>query len=1774
MISNRLFQALSKFVSQENREVSLHAFMQDPLIWKEFSNPENLERVARDWPNPEAKLAPASLALFMIDPSLLQNEPAELQPSVKVLEAAILAYEEYLQSKTPVADLRQAANLALALHKKSQQNPDWVRLLREIVTSQALETPQDWVTFWGTPLAVLNGWLDDRQPFLQAVLQVKQPEFGLEMLRHLILSLPVTVEEQAALFKNALTFILLSSQVTALQQLRLAGDEQLAKQTAAGLFERHLVKDVELKSVQEIWQSSEKSLTAANTQRQLAALAQIAGEYEAAEALLKNALQNYSVELAGAAIQSAALSVEKGVTPQSALEQIPLSVRQETAIQNEMAMLSAEPVRSADGENSPLAELLGTEAIFKAGNESLAKQIAAETSQKLWPAQAEITDSIESLRALNWNPRRLVDQLIQFGLWQEARRIINELLKCSPTDRNLLHQSIQIAAATLDRERQMTDLETVTLLEPENSEQVRQLAEVYAEAGDWADAFDGYDSLIQKFASTEIGDWLGYAQAALKTDKAPLAVEFAQKVMASQPENGQALAILGYAHHKQGETVKALEYLNRSVLLSPESVEPWLLMAELHKEKEDFGKSIEVLQTAKNTFPGEIKIRLQLAKELLEQGQASDALAILKEASEGKNIDLDSALLMIRAQKELNITDSAELIEKTYHMYPTSPEAIYEYADSQLNTGDRSEAKRLLKSIVTANSTPTEWKLAYADAVLGEDYRNVHQNALPDDEELQAAQTILTQVLIAEPENIYAKLVTAEMVIKQGQAAKAFEFLSNLLKENSTENSNWFDRIKAGFAWAAAFLQKFDLALSTIQNIVDAHPEWSGARQTLAEVDAATGEIADAVDQANQVLEIAPDVIQSAEWFANFMSTLGKKDEAEKTILNLSETRTDKFPLLVKLAEMKLLANDLPEAKNIAESFKPLLPKVKQGDQLVRAAKIFDRAGDSPTAIDVLKLRAANEPAAPETVLTDLAAYLRSKGRFTDTLNKIADIEQKLGKQRWLELVKAETLHASGNSTEAYEFLSSLPEGNEHRPDQKELAFLPREWQGLLGEDASVALLEQELAFESGNYAQVLAVQNTDAASKGLRIEAAYALGKGNETLPWLESTAADEAIYADPTLAAQVSEIMMDAGQVQTAGEILMAALDRFPDDSTLKVCASRQACISGDWATAEALFEQETAGTPADFKAIAARNVCGMRNLVKAAEALGCWPEADAWSKHLLEQQSGNQTAQLIRMQALVNALEFVLQNQELGIRKHILSPERMEVAKSELNSLIASLDSNGDSEIEHWSARAKVALEPTQANIRRLALITPNAADIVSMMRALDRSGQTQTALQLGKKHENEAAVLYTLANLLKSSQPQAAMDALEKARQMRVIFPPLFALEAQLNQKQGEFYPAINQMEEALEYWPDEAGWHEAAAETWKSVGDSQNSTIHLEKALELAPENTSVQLKLGKIYLQGKENEKAIQCLQAVCKKEPNQYEAWESLAEAYYQSGQVEQAQNAAQRATDINAFSVKPYLLGARINLDRSEAARALELAQKAIQQDSSNAESLLILAKAWLANGNKLQALQSLEALPHSKNASIAQLIEHARMITEINGTANAKGMLESLAERYPDNLDVVNMLADAQLANGDRTGAEKTAQQSLKLQEVQPQMQRFLGKLEFEDGHLDQAIYHYSQAIAQAPQALDSYLELSKVYEKQRDFNSAMDTLNLAIELEPGDLRAVMAAANMMRNAKDYNRAESLLRRAAEIAPNDLNVRRQLGAVIALNLVESSQEASSHI
>ena len=43
-------------------------------------------------------------------------------------------------------------------------------------------------------------------------------------------------------------------------------------------------------------------------------------------------------------------------------------------------------------------------------------------------------------------------------------------------------------------------------------------------------------------------------------------------------------------------------------------------------------------------------------------------------------------------------------------------------------------------------------------------------------------------------------------------------------------------------------------------------------------------------------------------------------------------------------------------------------------------------------------------------------------------------------------------------------------------------------------------------------------------------------------------------------------------------------------------------------------------------------------------------------------------------------------------------------------------------------------------------------------------------------------------------------------------------------------------------------------------------------------------------------------------------------------------------------------------------------------------------------------------------------------------------------------------------------------------------------------------------------------------------------------------------------------MLKESRDYLGAESMLRRAADLAPDDVTIHRQLGALVALNLVHN--------
>jgi len=128
----------------------------------------------------------------------------------------------------------------------------------------------------------------------------------------------------------------------------------------------------------------------------------------------------------------------------------------------------------------------------------------------------------------------------------------------------------------------------------------------------------------------------------------------------------------------------------------------------------------------------------------------------------------------------------------------------------------------------------------------------------------------------------------------------------------------------------------------------------------------------------------------------------------------------------------------------------------------------------------------------------------------------------------------------------------------------------------------------------------------------------------------------------------------------------------------------------------------------------------------------------------------------------------------------------------------------------------------------------------------------------------------------------------------------------------------------------------------------------------------------------------------------------------------------------------------------------------------------------------------GDKVQALAALEKAATGEGATLDLMLKHAHLVREIKGSANSKSILEGLVAKYPQNIELLKLLAESQYDCGEKIAAEETSRHSLHLEANQPDVHGFLGKLKYENGNLDQAVFHYSQQIALDPQGMNGYLD----------------------------------------------------------------------------------------
>ena len=435
----------------------------------------------------------------------------------------------------------------------------------------------------------------------------------------------------------------------------------------------------------------------------------------------------------------------------------------------------------------------------------------------------------------------------------------------------------------------------------------------------------------------------------------------------------------------------------------------------------------------------------------------------------------------------------------------------------------------------------------------------------------------------------------------------------------------------------------------------------------------------------------------------------------------------------------------------------------------------------------------------------------------------------------------------------------------------------------------------------------------------------------------------------------------------------------------------------------------------------------------------------------------------------------------------------------------------------------------------------------------------------------------------------------------------LYPLFNILAARISFLAGDLSKSLSTVQAAISCWPDEPRWHTLAATIYRSIGDLSSTIIHLEQAVELEPEYMPHYLKLGESYLHQAQSVmpggaieasmNAIQILGKACELSTSEAEPWLSLARAHMcaaQENSLEQAAVCVERAIRLKPDSTEPLVLRAEIALragdfqeayDRALVASRLEELSR-IQGEGSapapqtNPYPILLLVRALDGLGRTGDAIAAIDkALPHVWER-LPLLLERLKFLTRSQDTETLLGSLQELAQEYPEEPIVLAPLAKSLADSGDADNAVRTAQKALQAAKsyvqadessfldiaTQAELHHLLGKLLRESGQLDQAIHHLNEAVHRAPLSLDPYLELGRAYQDRRQHMQALQIYNQAIEISPDRPEPYYCAGLALKESKDYLGAENMLHRAAELAPKNLTIHRQLGAVVALNLVHN--------
>ena len=1774
-IERLLDQIRVSFDPQTAREI-VSAFRAEPLAWHYLESTPDLEQWLTFASDDLSRWQPGVLALFSLDHSLPGNNLTnlEIDPPSEIIDRVQNVYEMTRLTGLEPTSLADAALLALYLREFRRKEGSW-KMLSGLLLSGKGRLP-----VWKTAFAILPQLAPDFETALENLISELSDQHAEPLgvlIFHQVAASPANESMRYQAYQRRLQKAPINLQISTLRAMRSVEDESLIK----------LLANSFLAQTQSANEQNSRNLdkSTVETYRQYAVLSQIAGQPAQASRAIDqafNALNRQQAEV----LRDLAFELETS-NPEEARktwEEILRLQPDNSTYKKEYAeflishddhdygyeLLQEIPddaTRALYALRYPVVSSSDTQ-----GSQSLEKALEKKTLQTGTSRFSSESDNFKAARYAFENKK-----------YQTASNFIRKALAENPNDLKIIKLAGQIDRHMANIDEAIESSALLTLFEPQNQTNKKDLAALYLQSQQPENALKIYQELIHSSSQPSRADLLNFAEIAIKAAQPDIAIPIAQAFLKKDEFDGEALVLLCNALIASGRNAEAMQYLEKASAVAPEKPASWLSLARIWINLGQEAKAMQALRKAKAALPDDPEILSALGTLYLANDQPTEAISVLRQAFQLDPSSSNVRKSLAKAYLTHGYIDEAwSTIAPLEQDYTSDPELASVLGQTLAAMGDLNSAKPVLRFAWQANRSDESLK-SYAELLI-KSYSHEIKPGAQELKEMSQLLSIMDERQLERDGLFDMRLLQADLKATLGMHEAAYQDYLQLLDYPEARAPRSYHHLQFQTGQTALALGLTDISLASLQEAVLTDPDDLPTRHILAKAFMAANLEDEGFATARSAMQIAPTEIENVLWYSDFMSEHNNAREAIQVLKDTIHLRPDDKALYLTLARTYVNLNQIEDTKDTLNQMLEL--EEIETEEYVNVANIYLHMDQPDEASRIIKKAISDNPFPDFEESRDLIYSVLKLGDSAAALQLVKDLEPALQSDIAYPLLKSDVLAANREFLPALEILEDILNKMEFAPEtlgsvagdaaEQSLNYTPYNRAGLYYRAAQLERMIGDLVVSQKHAALAL---NTDPGSEPaflLKLELALTTSQSEvlsnaldflntqETRPQAATSTAsllalDAVLHDDlpkarllwehyladktnsPTAKALQSLFARQNGNAKSAASLLLEAVEM---NDELEIQQQVQAFdiarhFSWVWhalAVAKASWEQ-TSWETADCLLETALSVVKINPIANKLLA-----------EYLTDKIRQTNNAHFLRI--LTHApSSFDSEHSDFDLIEEQISIAGRAIAPTEL---LPTLKINQALKNGHWSEENNLhKLITNGKQAAQVLSVLVDDASIADVLSGFSKDADVSLQQAIQNLHTDPDTSAKIAAKLLESQPDNPVVHALQA---IAIRNNPLQAAES---------------IETALSIWPDEPDWHAMAATMRLDAGQYPEAAKHLEEAIRIVPKNAQYWQMLGDVKLLEKDYHAAKDYFGKATDLFPSNPEALHSLAVINQQLGEHQIAIQCLRKASQLDPGNILYDEGIAQSLLARLELPEAMRQADAILKNDPKNEIAWHVKVKAFLKSNKPEEARQAI----HFALAVVENPVPFELQKIDLDNARNPQqAVLASLklTENFPENVAVLNNLAQKQIQIGEIEKAEQTLQRSLVLDQSNPETLVALGTVDRVRGNLDQALAHLSKAIELQPGLVEAYLEMGLTYQDRREISNAIQTYHKAIAMVNNDPRPYLQASAAYKESRDYRNAEFMLRQASQLSPSDQNIRRQLAAVVALNIVNNLQEA----